>query len=35
MHLRSLFATPSRAPHPRARSEAELIEWQIAERDGG
>lgn len=27
------FAAPNRAPHPRARSEAELIEWQIAERD--
>ena len=27
------FATPDRAPRPRARSEAELIEWQIAERE--
>ena len=27
------FATPDRAPHPRGRSEAELIEWQIADRE--
>ncbi|MGA8818683.1 MAG: hypothetical protein WB624_15410 [Xanthobacteraceae bacterium] len=27
------FAPPGRAPHPHARSEAELIEWQIADRE--
>ena len=27
------FAAPDRTPQPRARSEAELIEWQIAERE--
>ena len=27
------FAPPGRAPHPHARSEAELIEWEIAERE--